>query len=118
MSQSSAPEYCRIYQFKLTRRNCTLPIFSAIPILGKATVAFEVAGLELKGEFLVSNATDELIFGADWLKKFDCVWNFATDSLTILATSEPRSIPLISVIRRNKRMIMRKQFDEFMLSLT
>ena len=48
---------------------------SSVPILGKTTVTFEVAGVELEGEFLVSDAIEELIFGADWLDKKDHVFD-------------------------------------------
>ena len=72
---------------------------SAVPVLGKATISFKVAGLDLESEFLVSDAVEELIFGADWLKEFDCIWDFTSNLLTIRASSEPCRVPLISVAR-------------------
>jgi len=50
-------------------------------VLGKTTICFKVAGLKLESEFLVSDAVEELIFGADWLKEFDCIWDFSNNLL-------------------------------------
>ena len=52
-----------------------------IPILGTAEVAFQMAGVELHHNFLVSDAIEEVILGSDWLEGQKCVWDFGKSHL-------------------------------------
>ena len=56
---------------------------SSVPILGKAAIVFNIEGSDIEEEFLVSDAIDELIFGADWLNQNRCLWDFANATLLI-----------------------------------
>jgi len=42
---------------------------SAVPVLIIATVAFRLGPATIESYFLVSEAVEELIFGADWLEQ-------------------------------------------------
>jgi predicted aspartyl protease len=72
---------------------------SRVPVLGKAMVTFEIAGCPIEGEFLVSEAIEELIFGSDWLEHNRCVWDFDSASLVIRSLPEPFRVPLIHSTR-------------------
>ena len=56
---------------------------SDISVLGQACVSFAIGGIKLTAEVLVSNAVDEWLLGFDFLRKNQCVWNFATSTITI-----------------------------------
>ena len=70
---------------------------SPVPILGKATVSFSVAGHTLQHEFLVSDAVEEIIFGSDWLVANRCQWDFDKGILSIGSLSKPYQVQLIHV---------------------
>lgn len=74
---------------------------SKVPVLGRATVCFGIADLSIESEFLVTDAIEELIFGADWLEQNRCIWDFDSSSLIIRACPEPRKIPLIHAARKD-----------------
>lgn len=63
-----------------------------IPILGSVRLQFEVEGMPLEAELLVSDAVDEMMLGIDWLTKYGCHWKF--DDRTIIIRD--RSIVLHS----------------------
>jgi hypothetical protein len=67
---------------------------SAVPILGKATIAFRLGPIVIESDFLVSEAIEELIFGADWLEQNKCIWDFATETLIVRSTGSPLRVPL------------------------
>ncbi|HSN23390.1 MAG TPA: retropepsin-like aspartic protease, partial [Methylomicrobium sp.] len=67
---------------------------SPIPILGSARVSFRVAGADLEYEFLVSDAVDEIILGADWLADNRCLWDFESSILWIRALATPQRVLL------------------------
>jgi hypothetical protein len=54
-----------------------------ILILGTAEVAFQMARVALKHNFLVSDAIEEISLGSDWLKGQICVRNFDKSLLQI-----------------------------------
>ena len=56
---------------------------SDISVLGQARISFSIGGIKLTAEVLVSNAVDEWLLGFDFLCKNQCVWNFATSTITI-----------------------------------
>jgi transposase InsO family protein len=77
------------YEHKLLAAN-----MSAVPILGKATIAFRLGPTVIESDFLVSEAIEELIFGADWLEENKCLWDFATENLIVRSTGSPLRVPL------------------------
>jgi predicted aspartyl protease len=56
---------------------------SDISVLGQARVSFAIGGIKLTADVLVSSAVDEWLLGFDFLSKNQCVWNFATSTITI-----------------------------------
>lgn len=70
-----------------------------VPILGSAVVAFDIAGETMEFDFLVSDAVEEIIFGADWLSQNECLWNFTTSTLRVNTSSGPRDVPLVRSAR-------------------
>ena len=71
------------------------------PILGTACITFEIAGTITEYEFLVSDAIDEIILGADWLEANGCLWNFDISSLQIQRLLGARTVLLVSASRLN-----------------
>ena len=67
---------------------------SPIPILGSTKVSFRIAGADLEYEFLVSDAVDEIILGADWLADNRCLWDFESSILWIRALATPQRVLL------------------------
>jgi hypothetical protein len=57
-------------------------------------VSFRIAGVDLEYEFLVSDAVDEIILGADWLSDNRCLWDFESSILWIRALATPRYVRL------------------------
>lgn len=68
---------------------------SPIPILGKTSISFSVAGQMIQHEFLVSDAVEEIIFGSDWLVMNRCQWNFDSGTLTLRGQSEFCQVQLV-----------------------
>ena len=66
---------------------CVQPVWAAngsqINILGKARIYFDVQGLKLYADVLVSDDIQELYLGIDWLKQNDCRWQLVEDVLII-----------------------------------
>ena len=48
----------------------------------------------IESDFLVSKAVEELIFGADWLERNKCLWDFATENLIVRSSESPLRVPL------------------------
>jgi hypothetical protein len=67
---------------------------SPIQILGSSRVSFRIAGVDLENEFLVSDAVDEIILGADWLSDNRCLGDFESSILWIRALATPRYVRL------------------------
>ena len=83
------------YEHKLYAAN-----MSAVPVLGKATIAFRLGPAVIESDFLVSESVEELIFGADWLEQNKCLWDFATENLIIRSTDSPLRVPLYGGCRK------------------
>ena len=54
-----------------------------VPLLGEARLRVRLSGLILDGEFLVSRAVSEPMFGIDWMEKHQVTWNFGPGSIAI-----------------------------------
>jgi predicted aspartyl protease len=67
---------------------------SQINIQGKARIHFDVQGLKLTADVLVSDDIQELYLGIDWLKQNDCRWQLAGDVLFI----NDVQVPLVTKI--------------------
>jgi hypothetical protein len=53
---------------------------------------FRIAVVDLEYEFLVSDAVDEIILGADWLADNRCLWDSEGSVLWIRALATPRYV--------------------------
>ena len=54
-----------------------------IPIKGSVRLRFEVEGMSLEAELLVSDAVDEMMLGIDWLAERGCHWKFDERKIVI-----------------------------------
>jgi hypothetical protein len=72
---------------ELLHQACTTNLYAAnsttVPILGSAVVAIQIAGMMTEYEFLVSDAVEEIILGADWLIHNMCFWDFEASTLQV-----------------------------------
>ena len=72
-----------------------------IPILGSVRLQFQVEGMPLEADFLVSDAVEKMMLGIDWLTKYGCHWKF--DDRVIVIGGRPivlRSRPTKAFVRR------------------
>jgi predicted aspartyl protease len=71
----------------LSYQECAQKLFAAnesvVPIAGSTELQYKIGGNNMKYEVLVSEAIDEIIFGADWLSNLHCIWDFARGTLFI-----------------------------------
>jgi len=51
--------------------------------MGSVNLRFEVAGVPVCCNFLVSDAVDEPMLGIDWLEENNCHWDFVQGKLNI-----------------------------------
>jgi hypothetical protein len=88
----------------LSYQTCAQKLYAAnstvVPIAGSTELHYSLGGKDMTYEVLVSEAIEEIIFGADWLKEHNCVWDFAHGTLYIRDGDKPRSVSLWPVNRR------------------
>lgn len=88
----------------LSYQECTQKLYAAnstvVPIAGSTELQYNIEGVDMKYEVLVSEAIDEIIFGADWLKDHNCIWDFSSGVLYIRDGEKPRPVTLRPVNRR------------------
>jgi len=58
-----------------------------IPVIGATRIFFEVSGMSMYADVLVSDAVDELIIGFDWLTHNNCEWLFGLRRIIINGVS-------------------------------
>jgi len=51
---------------------------SPINILGEMTIDFEIEGMPVTTDLLVSDSVDECMLGYDWLVRHNIIWNFSS----------------------------------------
>ena len=56
---------------------------SAIQISGRATLSFRLNGRVIETAVLVSRDIEEPMLGSDWLKQYNCVWDFGANRLFV-----------------------------------
>ena len=76
-----------------------------IPIKGTVRMQFDLEGMPLEAEFLVSDAVDEMMLGIDWLTENACQWKFDERAIVIAG----RQITLHS---RPSRALIRRIYVE------
>ena len=77
------------------------PNGTKIPVMVAVTIQFEVEGVPVNCEFLVSNAIDEPMLGIDWLVRNNCTWDFVRGVLLIAGKEVPLvARPCRPVVRR------------------
>ena len=64
---------------------------------------FEVAGVPVSCNFLVSDAVDEPMLGIDWLEENNCHWDFVQGKLNIAGRE-------VSLVGRSHRPIVRRVY--------
>jgi len=88
----------------LAYQDCNLQLYAAnaspVPITGSTELRYNIGGVDMKYEVLVSSAIDEIIFGADWLNDHSCIWDFAKGMLYIRDGEKPRPVTLRTTKRR------------------
>jgi len=67
-----------------------------IPVMGSVNLCFEVAGVPVCCNFLVSDAVDESMLGIDWLEENNCHWDFVQGKLNIAG----RKVSLVGRLHR------------------
>jgi predicted aspartyl protease len=71
----------------LSYQECAQKLYAAneliVPIAGSTELQYKIGGVDMKYDVLVSEASDEIIFGADWLSDHRCIWDFARGTLFI-----------------------------------
>ena len=70
-------------EIRPTRRTLFAANGSRIPLLGEATLVFQVYGIQHTADVVVTDVIDELILGIDWLAKEACRWDFARECIGI-----------------------------------
>ena len=77
----------------LSYQECAQKLYAAnesiVPIAGSTELQYKIGGVEIKYEVLVSEAIDEIIFGADWLNDHHCIWDFSRGRLFIRDGKQP-----------------------------
>lgn len=73
---------------------------STVPIAGSTELQFSLGDVEMRYEILVSEAIQEIIFGADWLNAHRCIWDFSQGTLYIRDGEKPRPVTLWTANRR------------------
>jgi predicted aspartyl protease len=95
----------------LSYQECAQKLYAAnesiVPIAGSTELHYKIGGVEMKYEVLVSEAIEEIIFGADWLSDHHCIWDFARGTLFIRDGEQPRPVSLHTV---NRRQCIRRIF--------
>jgi predicted aspartyl protease len=86
---------------------------SVVPIAGSTELQYKIGGVEMQYEVLVSEAIDEIIFGADWLSDHRCIWDFDRAQIFLRDGEQPRSVPLLVGSRRPclRRIIAKETTD-------
>ena len=74
-----------------------------IPVMGSVNLRFEVAGVPVSCNFLVSDAVDEPMFGIDWLEENNCHWDFVQGKLNIAGRE-------VSLVGRPNRPVVRRMY--------
>jgi predicted aspartyl protease len=74
---------------------------TVISILGVVRLTFEIAGMKITTDFVVTEALEELILGVDWLTTNRRQWNFSTATLTLHGQE-------IELHRRTSRAFVRR----------
>ena len=77
---------------------------TAIPLVGAVLLNFQVGGVPVNANVVVSETMYKLILGIDWLSTNNCQWNFGAATLTIGQHT-------IRVYRRPTRNFVRRVYD-------
>jgi predicted aspartyl protease len=102
---------------ELSYQACTTNLYAAnsttVPILGSAVVAFRIAGMMTEYEFLVSDAVEEIILGADWLIHNKCFWDFEASTLEVSGISGCCNVSLKTATHQGcvRRLCVRDTVD-------
>ena len=73
---------------------------SIVPIAGSTELRYKIGSVDMKYEVLVSEAIEEIIFGADWLSDHHCIWDFDKATIYLRDCEQPRPVPLLMTKHR------------------
>ena len=69
---------------------------SAVHVSGTASVNYLLNGRKMHYNILASKELEEIIFGSDWLKAHNCIWDFNNGNLFLREGETTRQIPLLT----------------------